>query len=87
MLTIHLFPGFQEVLGIRISNKPKLCLPKERMRQKQRDRKGDEKTDLLTQSVTNDTSLLERGVLVECARKNVIRDVVTKISDKQPEPA
>jgi hypothetical protein len=35
---------------------------------------------LLAQSVTYDAGLLERGVFIEGVRKDIIRDIVAKVS-------
>ena len=43
--------------------------------------------DLLAETVTDDTGLRERRVLVEGARQNVIRNVVTQVTNEEPEPA
>ena len=68
-LTVHFFPCFEEVLRVRECNKTILCL---KIHVSGRDEGRDRTSNLLAEAVTDDTSLLERSVLVESTRQDVI---------------
>ena len=83
--TVHLLPCLQEVLRICECHEAVLSLYNREILVKARE-DACPYSHLLTSPVADDSSLRERRIRLESVGKNVIRDIITQVTNEKTEP-